>query len=141
MINKGEKQMKVQITPEIMIKIWKLHLNDNDTHLIGETLGISLTAVRRCIQIMTAAKNGECIDYIGGTNHQKQKRFAKEFFGIEDKKPDLTIEEPKKAEEEPNRDPVDAQNVATFMLKVTVLLEEQNELLRKFCSAFGVAQE
>ena len=82
--------MRIHVTPEIMTKVWKLHEKEIDGKLIAETLGISNASASRIINLMTRAKNGEDIDSIDGNNHQKQKKFAKEFFGIEEKK-----EEPK----------------------------------------------
>lgn len=43
--------MKVMLTPEIIVKVWKLHEKDIDNGLIADTLGISEGSARRVIQI------------------------------------------------------------------------------------------
>ena len=125
---------KATVTPEIMTKTWKLHNRGVDERLIAEILGISFRSAIRIITIMTAAQNGEDVDSIEGNNHQKQKDFAKRFFGIEDKA-DETVEEKTDADMLKR---IDENNVATFVLKVSVLLEKQNELLEALLHSLDV---
>ena len=89
--------MKVPITPEILTIVWRYHAKIEDTNLIAEIVGISNGSVRRIIQIMTAAKNGEDVDSYGGSNHRAQKEFAKAFFGVA-KKEEAPVEEAPAAE-------------------------------------------
>ena len=128
--------MKTPITPEIMTKVWKLHTNAVDAQLIGETLGISLTSVNRVIQIMTAAKNGEDVDSIGGDNHRRQKAFAKEYFGIEEKKEEEPTEESLKIENE--KPTFDDGNFKEFAINVLFELSHISRLLERLCDELGV---
>ena len=119
--------MKVPITPEIMKKVWKLHENRlDDSNVIAEIIGISEGSVRRVIQIMTAAKNGEDVDSIGGDNHRAQKEFAKEFFGIT------------KKEEAPVEELSVKDSYVALLEYQNELIKKRNEILVKLCAALGV---
>lgn len=127
--------MRIAVTPEIMTKVWKLHEKEIDGKLIAETLGISNASASRIINLMTRAKNGEDIDSIDGNNHQKQKKFAKEFFGIEEKK-----EEPKEEplEERAEKPTLDDDAFRGYAVRVLCALDRTNELLERLCDAWGV---
>lgn len=131
--------MKTSITPEIMKKVWKLHNNGVDSSLIAETLGISSQSAMRIIKIMTAAQNGEDVDSISGNNHQKQKKFAKEFFGIEEKKAEKPIEE-KPLEQQAAKPTLDDEAFRDYAIRVLCALDRTNELLERLCDAWGVKQ-
>ena len=120
--------MKIAVTPEIMTKVWKLHSNGVDVNLIAETLGISYNSASRIIKIMTAAQNGEDVDSIGGNNHQKQKLFAKKFFGI-------IVEKKEEVEEQKELECVSA---VADMQKLLAMLAWQNELLETLLHSLGV---
>ena len=124
--------MKKHITPEIMTKVWKLHTNSVDDILICETLGISYASTKRIIKLMTMAKNGEDIDSIDGNNHRKQKDFAKQFFGIEEKK------EEKPIEEHAENQTLDDGAFRDYAVRVLCALDRTNELLAKLCEVWGV---
>lgn len=126
--------MKVQVTPEIMTKVWNLHTHEVDNKLIAETLGISQTSASRIITIMTAAQNGEDVDSIGGNNHQRQKVFAKQFFGLTEK--EVKVEEVKveTQEEKQNSDDI----TKDFMQRVLLALAWQNQLLEQLLHSLGV---
>lgn len=129
--------MRVSITPEIMTKVWKLHCNNVDENLIAETLGISCGSAHRIVFIMTTAQNGGDVDSIGGTNHAKQKAFAKKYFGIEDKIEEVEIEE--KHEEQKETECQTADDVTKeFMQKVLLALGWQNRLLEMLLDSLGV---
>lgn len=123
---------RTPITPEIMTKVWNLYKKTDDLRLIAETLEISETSARRVIQLMAAAKNGEDVDAIGGNNHQRQKEFAKSFFGVKEKKE----EAPPKVEEED--DSAILLKAHAAIEKQNQLLEKQNELLTRLCESLGV---
>lgn len=121
---------KATITPEIMTKVWKLHNNAVEASLIAESLDISTASAKRIISIMTAAQNGEDVDAIEGNNHQKQKDFAKKFFGlIVEKKEEVEKEEKQNSEDDITRD---------FMQRVLLSLAWQNELLESLLDSLGV---
>lgn len=124
--------MRTHVTPEIMTKTWKLHNNGVDSKLIAETLGISNASANRIITLMTKAKNGEDIDSIDGNNHQKQKKFAKEFFGIEEKK------EEKPIEEQAEKQTLDDSAFRDYAVRVLCALDRTNELLERLCDVWGV---
>lgn len=126
--------MKIAVTPEIMTKVWNLHIHEVDNNLIAETLGISQQSASRIIKIMTAAQNGEDVDSIGGNNHQKQKLFAKRFFGLTEK--EVKVEEVKldAQEEKQNSDDI----TKDFMQRVLLALAWQNELLETLLNSLGV---
>lgn len=130
---------RTSITPEIMKKVWKLHTNSVDDILISETLGISSSSAKRIINLMTKAKNGEDIDSIGGSNHKKQKDFAKEFFGIKEKQEEKQIEE--QAEQQTEKQNADDSTFREFAVRVLFALEYQNKLLAKLCAAWGCEEE
>jgi uncharacterized protein YjcR len=123
---------KATIKPEMMMKVWKLHTNSVDDRLIAETLGISYPSALRIIKIMTAAQNGEDVDAIDGNSHKKQKAFAKEFFGIEEKKEEVKLEE--QEEQQNSADDI----TKDFMQRVLLALAWQNELLERLLDSLGV---
>ena len=134
--------MKTTITPEIMVKVWKLHTNSVDVKLIVETLGISSQSANRVIKFMTAAKNGEDVDSIGNPkNHKKQRAFAKKYFGIEEKKEAKPTEEPKvEVAEEPCK-PISAEdNFKEFAVSVLFELSHISKLLERLCDDLGVSE-
>lgn len=129
--------MKVMLTPEIIVKVWKLHEKNIDSGLIADTLGISEGSARRVIQIMTAAKNGEDVYSIGEpNNHKKLKAFAKSYFAP----PELPKVEPPKVEiaEEPCK-PTSAEDIfKEFAVSVLFELSHISKLLEKICDDLGV---
>lgn len=129
--------MKVMLTPEIIVKVWKLHEKNIDVGLIADTLGISEGSVRRVIQIMTAAKNGEDVYSIGEpNNHKKLKDFAKWYFAP----PELPkVELPKvEAVEEPCK-PISAEDIfKEFAVSVLFELSHIARLLERICDDLGV---
>lgn len=133
--------MRVHVTPEIMTKVWKLHNKGVDENLIAETLGISYGSAHRIVFIMTTAQNGGDVDSIGGTNHAKQKAFAKKYFGIEDKVEEVEIEEKhEEVEEHVEQTETECQTDITkdFMQRVLLALAWQNELLERLLDSLGV---
>jgi hypothetical protein len=120
--------MKIAVTPEIMTKVWKLHNKGVDERLIAETLGISYNSALRIVKIMTAAQNGEDVDSIGGNNYQKQKLFAKKFFGI-------IVEKKEEVEEQKELECVSS---VADMQKLLAMLAWQNELLETLLLSLGV---
>lgn len=123
---------RTSITPEIMEKVWKLYKKLDDTRLIAETLGISETSAKRVILFMAAARDGEDVDAIGGNNHQKQKDFAKSYFGVKEKKE----EAPPEVKEED--DSAILLKAHAAIEKQNKLLEKNNELLTRLCESLGV---
>lgn len=124
--------MKIQVTPEIMTKVWKLHEKGIDSNLIAETLGISNASANRIINIMTTAQSGGDVDAIGGNNHQRQKNFAKKYFGVEEKKEETPNEEQEETQT------FDDSNFKEFAVRVLFALSYQNKLLEKLCKEWGV---
>lgn len=129
--------MKAAITPEIMEKVWKLYKKSIDAHLIAETLGISYTSASRVIRIMETAENGGDIDAMGN-NHQRQKAFAKKYFGIEEKESKQPSEEEVADDNKSEKKAADENNVSVFMVRVLYALERSNELLEKLCAEWGI---
>ena len=132
--------MRIAVTPEIMTKVWKLHSNGVDETLIAETLGISYSSACRIVKIMTAAQNGEDVDAMGGNNHQKQKAFAKKYFGIEEKEEEKPIETHEEQNEQKALECQTAVDDITkdFMQKMLGMLAWQNELLEALLLSLGV---
>ena len=125
---------KPLIKPEIIEKVWKLHNKHIEASLIAETLGISVTSARRIISIMTTAQNGGDVDAVC-VGYQKQKHFAKSFFGIA-----IKAKEEVKSEEQKALECVSAVDGISkeFMQRVVLLLSYQNRLLEQLCAEFGV---
>lgn len=126
---------RTTVTPEIMTKAWKLHERSIDNKLISESLGISLASTSRIIKLMTMAKNGEDIDLVDGTNHKKQKAFAKKYFGIEEKRKEEPIEEQDECERETT---VTDAHFREFATRVVLELMHIGELLEGLCKELGV---
>ena len=124
--------MKIAVTPDIMEKVWKLHNKGVDDRLIAETLGISYQSASRIVKIMTAAQNGEDVDSINGNNYQKQKFYAKRFFGLTEKEVKVEEDKPDAQEEKPNTADADV------MQKMLAMIAWQNELLEQLLSSLGV---
>lgn len=129
--------MKVPFTPEIMTKVWRYHAKIEDVKIIAEIVGISEGSVRRIIQIMTAAKNGEDVDSLGGDNHRAQKEFAKMFFGVPKKK-EAPVEEKDEAPAENADDTAVLLKAHAAIEYQNELLKKQNEILTKICISLGV---
>lgn len=123
--------MKVQVTPEIMTKVWKLHEKEIDFNLIAETLGISESSARRIVLIMTTAQSGGDVDSLGGNNHRRQKTFAKKYFGIEEKKEEIEEQEEEQKE-------LECVSSVADMQKLLAMLAWQNELLETLLLSLGV---
>ena len=126
---------RTTVTPEIMTKAWKLHERSVDNKLISEALGISQASATRIVRLMTMAKNGEDIDSIDGTNHKKQKAFAKKFFGIPDKCDEESIED--QTEQQGETD-LTEDNFKEFAVRVLFELSHLNKLLEGLCKELGV---
>lgn len=124
--------MKVMLTPEIIVKVWKLHEKNIDNGLIADTLGMSEHSVQRVVRFMTAAKNGEDVDSIGeANNHRKLKDFAKSYFAPPELPKVEIVEEPCK--------PMSAEDVfKEFAVSVLFELSHISKLLERLCDDLGV---
>lgn len=124
---------RTTVTPDIMAKAWKLHECNVDNKLISESLGVSQASVTRIIKLMSMAKNGGDVDSVDGTNHKKQKEFAKKYFGIDEKKKPIEEETEGKSEDCQTED-----NFKEFAVRVLFELSHLNKLLEGLCKELGV---
>lgn len=115
------------ITPDMMKRVWELHINSTDHNLIARVLDISKNSVKKITDIMETARAGGNVDALHGDNYKKQKAFAKEYFGVK-----------AQPAEQGEKKSADEQNIAAFCVNVLQLLERQNELLEKLCEVWGV---
>lgn len=120
------------VTKEIMTKAWTLNAAGVEPALIAETLDISANTVGRIIGAVNGVLSGVNEEELYRKYPANQVRNALELFGERNKETD----DPKEEDADRVQDyKVETLNILREMQKA---IEKQNELLEKFCGAFGV---
>lgn len=133
---KGRKEGTKNLTKEVVEKIWGLHEGKVGEGLIADTIGVSVATVRRVITSVSAVIRGEDLDAVEGGRYYRLKDIALELYGGRTEEVEDKPDEPREEDVEKVREY--ASEVFSVLQEMTALLAKQNELLEKFCSAFGV---
>lgn len=117
--------MKVVVTEELIKKIFFAHKKGLKTVEISDLIGVSKDTVKRIVNMMLAAEQGDfdtVLNYKGADSFKNTKKIVLNLYAMQNNRVGVEVQ----------KNPKDD----TEMSKIAELLKHTNELLARLCMAW-----